>query len=344
MPAASPVFFTKEHIESHALAASPALAEQAIHCLELVAELSNTGFSYQFKGGNSLLLVLGEPMRFSIDVDIATNETPAAIDAALDAIVRDCGVFVKWSKRQHKTKPWLPLASYYLFYKSLYVKDEDAFVMLDAQLTRSPYATRMAPVVCGELYRSTVTAEVPLAASLIGDKLLTLGPETLGIPVGKKKESQRLKHVFDVSRLLAEKPILDAIRESFTACIKHENSLQEKSITAQQILSDTLLFFKPVVTSDEPPFITPGMQPVLAETVVGISGFASHLFTKGYSWADLRRDMGRTGLCITAVCSPGVSHDELTNAITAGGDDPEKLWSSVTKWLEREGHGGGLNM
>ena len=112
---------------------------------------------------------------------------PAAIEATLDKIVHDRGVFVKWTKRQHKTKPWLPLASYYVFYKSLYVKDEDAFVMLDAQLTRSPYATRRAPVVCGELYKCAVTAEVPLAASIIGDKLLTLGPETLGIPGGKKE-------------------------------------------------------------------------------------------------------------------------------------------------------------
>ncbi|HMD67916.1 MAG TPA: nucleotidyl transferase AbiEii/AbiGii toxin family protein [Chitinivibrionales bacterium] len=344
MPAASPVFFTKEHIESHALAASPALAEQAIHCLELVAELSDAGLSFQFKGGNSLLLVLGEPMRFSIDVDIATDETPAAIEAALDKIVRDCRVFVRWTKRQHKTKPWLPLASFYLFYKSLYVKDEEAFVMLDAQLTQSPYATRRTPVVCGELYESTVTAEVPLAASIIGDKLLTLGPETLGIPVGKGKESQRLKHVFDVSRLLAENPLLEDIRRSFTACVKHENALQEKSLTAGQILSDTLLFFKPVVAAAVPPQITPGMQPVLAETVVGLPGFASHLFKEGYSWADLRRDMGRAGLCITAVCSPRVSQEEFTNAIAAAADDPEKLWRSVAKWLEREEHGAGQRM
>ena len=341
MPAASSTFFAKEHIESHALAASPALAEQAIHCLELVAELSDAGLSFQFKGGNSLLLVLGEPMRFSIDVDIATNETPAAIEVTLDKIVRDCGVFVKWTKRQHKTKPWLPLASYYVFFKSLYVKVEDAFIMLDAQLTRSPYATRRTPVACGELYISKVTAEVPLAASIIGDKLLTLGPETLGIPVGKGKESQRLKHVFDVSRLLAENPLLEDIRTSFVACVKHENALQEKALTAGNILSDTLLFFKPVVTAAMPPQITPGMQPVLAETIVGLLGFASHLFKEGYSWADLRRDMGRAGLCITAVCSPKVSHDDFTNAIAAGGDNPEKLWSSVTGWLEREEHGAG---
>ena len=336
MPAAPSVFFTKEHIRSHALAASPSLAEQAIHCLELVAELSAAGLSFQFKGGNSLLLVLAEPVRFSIDVDIATNETPATIEAVLDRITQEQGVFVQWTRRQHKTKPWLPLASFYLFYRSHYVEDADAFVMLDAQLTRSPYATRTAPVACGRLYKSNVRAEVPLAASIIGDKLLTLGPETLGIPVGKGKESQRLKHVFDVSRLLSEKPPLEGIRESFSACVKHENSLQEKTLTETRILSDTMRFFESVVKSPVAPDISPGMFPVLQESVAGLPGFAAHLFKKGYSWSDLRRDAARASVCITAACSRMVSGDEFVHAVEAAGDDPDRLWKIAETWIDRE--------
>ena len=336
MSVASPVFFTKEHIEAHAFAASPSLAEQAIHCLELVAELSWADLSYQFKGGNSLLIVLQRPKRFSIDVDIATNESPAAIEAVLDRIVQTCGVFVRWTKRQHKTKPWIPLASYYLFYKSHYVKDEEAFVMLDAQLKRSPYTVRNQPIVCGDLYKTVVKAEVPLPASIIGDKLLTLGPETLGIPLGKGKEAQRLKHVFDISRLLAEHPLLEDIRESFVACVKHENSLQEKSITPKELLSDTLLLCKPVVASVDPPSITPGMQASFAETVRGLSGFAAHLFEKGYAWRDLRRDMARVGLCIAGVCNLKVSNDEFTNAFASAGDDPSRIWNKLTSWIEEE--------
>ena len=158
MPVASPALFTKEHIESHAFAASHALAEQAIHCLELVAELSWANLSFQFKGGNSLLVILQDPKRFSIDVDIATDETVSRIEEVLDTIVKECGVFAKWTKRQHKTKPWIALSSYYLFYKSHYVKEEDAFVMLDAQLTRSPYATKDMPIVCGKLFSTVVKA------------------------------------------------------------------------------------------------------------------------------------------------------------------------------------------
>lgn len=240
MPAADPIYFTKENITRNKFDVSVALAEQAAHCLELVAELVDAGLSFQFKGGNSLLLVLDAPRRFSIDVDIATDEPRERIEACLDEAVKKHGVFIKWTKRQHKTKPWLPLASYYCFYTSHFVSDDEAFIMLDAQLTRSPYATKFVPVKCGNLFVSDVKAEIPLASSIIGDKLLTLGPATLGIPFGKGKEAQRLKHVFDVSLLLRTKPSLAAIRESFIACMHHENKLQEKSIALTDVLNDTI--------------------------------------------------------------------------------------------------------
>jgi hypothetical protein len=334
MPVASPVLFTKEHIESHAFATSHALAEQAIHCLELVAELSWANLSFQFKGGNSLLVILQDPKRFSIDVDIATDETVSRIEEVLDKIVGECGVFVKWTKRQHKTKPWIALSSYYLFYLSHYVKEEDAFVMLDAQLTRSPYATRDMPVVCGALFTTVVKAEVPLASSLIGDKLLTLGPNTLGIPVGKGKEAQRLKHVFDVSLLLATGPPLSKIRESFVACVNHENRLQRKAITADQLLEDTLLLCRSVMEYKEPPAAQEGMTPLGAENVKGLPEFAGHLFAKGYSWNSLQGDAARVGLCIAAVCSPGVDDAAFAGALKKNGSDARKCWDAAMAWLK----------
>jgi hypothetical protein len=336
MPVASSALFTKEHIESHAFAASHALAEQAIHCLELVAELSWANLSFQFKGGNSLLVILQDPKRFSIDVDIATDETVSRIEQALDKIMGECGVFTKWTKRQHKTKPWIALSSYYLFYKSHYVKEEDAFVMLDAQLTRSPYATKDMPIVCGGLFTTVVKAEVPLASSLIGDKLLTLGPSTLGIPVGKGKEAQRLKHVFDISLLLGTGPPLSKIRESFVSCVNHENQLQQKAVTARQLLDDTLLLCTSVLDHTEPPMAQEGMGPLCAENVKGLPEFAGHLFTKGYSWKDLKRDAARVGLCIAAVCNPGVDDAAFAAALKKNGNDARKCWDTVMAWLKPE--------
>jgi hypothetical protein len=293
-------FFTREHIEASRFNAPATLAEEAVHCLELVAELVEAGLPFQFKGGNSLLLILPEPKRFSIDVDIATDAPREEIERRLNTIVEKFGIFKRWEKRQHKTKPWLPIASYYLYFDSAIKAGTETSIMLDAQLRRSPYTTGMKPVVCGKLYRSETRVELPLPSSIIGDKLLTLGPNTLGIPVGKGKEAQRLKHVFDVSRLIATRPKLAQVRESFLACLHHENELQDRGRSVDEIIDDTLAFCASVAPYAAPP-PDQGLSPILSENVRGLPIFAGHLFDAGYSWPDLRRDMARVAACVAAI-------------------------------------------
>jgi hypothetical protein len=309
-----PRYFTADHIEKHRRSAPPALAEEAVHCLELVAELARSGLSFQFKGGNSLLLILDEPKRFSIDVDIATDAPRDTIERRLDEITGGPGIFLRWEKRRHRTKPWLPIASYYLYFRSAIKGGAEASIMLDVQLRRTPCRTSMKRIVCGELYRSDISAELPLPSSIIGDKLLTLGPETLGIPVGRGKEAQRLKHVFDVSRLLAVRPLLSEIRGSFLSCLGHENEIQERKRSAEEVVADTAAFCRSIETYDTMP-PDEGLTPVMSENVRGLPLFAGHLFDAGYSWNHLRRDMARVGACVEALGNAGLSDQEFLSQI-----------------------------
>jgi hypothetical protein len=320
MMTADPRYFTRVHIEAHRFNAPAALAEEAVHCLELAAELAETGLPFQFKGGNSLLLILPEPKRFSIDVDIATDAPREAVEASLNEIVSDAKIFLRWEKRQHKTKPWLPIASYYLYFNSVIKRGSETAIMLDVQLRRSPYRTEKKPVACGKLYESATLVELPLPSSIIGDKLLTLGPNTLGIPVGKGKEAQRLKHVFDVSRLLAAQPPLSEIRGSFFACLRHENELQDrgrsavKAFTAEEIIADTIDFCQSVAPYEKVP-ADQGLSPIMVENVRGLPAFAGHLFDAGYSWNDLRRDMARVALCVTALRNTDLPDQEFAASL-----------------------------
>lgn len=53
----------------------PSIMEKVIYALTLVEQLAQTDLAFTFKGGTSLLLILPEPKRFSIDVDIVTTES-----------------------------------------------------------------------------------------------------------------------------------------------------------------------------------------------------------------------------------------------------------------------------
>ena len=48
----------------------PILIEKMILALTLLENMSSSGLEFIFKGGTSMLLVMGVPMRFSIDLDI----------------------------------------------------------------------------------------------------------------------------------------------------------------------------------------------------------------------------------------------------------------------------------
>jgi hypothetical protein len=310
--------------------------------LELVAELAERGLSFQFKGGNSLLLILSEPKRFSIDVDVASDCPREEIERALDDILPAYGVFTRWERRQHKTKPWLPLSSYYLYYNSVITDAPDTNIMLDVQMRRSNYKTEFKEVCCGDLYKSAAKAELPLPSSIISDKLLTLGPATLGIPIGRGKEAQRLKHVYDVSRLSAALPDVEYMRESFNNCLRQENELQETNHATADIVKDTLKFLWTTALCDTMPAASD--IPALNENIKGLPPFAEHLFESGYGWQHLRRDMAKAAVCMSAVGNDKVSRETFHKLLSAAAPADFKgtlgigepyaayLWEEVCGW------------
>jgi predicted nucleotidyltransferase component of viral defense system len=47
--------------------------ERCIYAFYLLERLSKKNFPFVFKGGTSLMLILPEPKRFSVDIDIITD-------------------------------------------------------------------------------------------------------------------------------------------------------------------------------------------------------------------------------------------------------------------------------
>ena len=294
--------FTRDHYEAKKGLASAQLCELVVHCLELVAQLAACDFTFRFKGGNSLLLLLQEPQRFSIDVDIVTTSTKDEMIDLVEGITKRCDVFTRQETRAPKTKPWLPMISFKLFFESLYQKPEDAFVMLDAVLEPPPYGGVERSVTCMEIYRSEQRVEVPSVSGLIGDKLLTIGPSTLGIPLGKNKEAQRLKHVFDVSRLSREPWDAAEVRASIVGCMAQENRIQQRECSYEAVVEDTVKFLEePLAHESEPPIESVDPKSYLFEIAKGVDPFASHLFRKKYSWSDLQDDCRRVRDLLKAI-------------------------------------------
>ncbi len=306
--------YTLEHIEANRFDAPLKLAEMAFLCLEWVRQMVLNELDFMFKGGNSLLVILDEPRRFSIDVDISTPESKGRVDDCVAALISGHPIFTRFEKREHQTKPWLPLTSYKIFFPSLVTNDEN-FIMLDAQLKASDYEKEKKPIRSTCLYHSDVLVSVPRVSSLIGDKLLTLGPSTLGIPLGKNKEGQRLKHAADVSLLSRHQPDLKNMRVSLAICMDQENALQKTAYTIDDVFTDTIRFCAEVIPFSSRPDPETA-TPFLKEAAAGIDDFREHLFSKDYAWSQLQTDLARAALCFSAVKNDTVSQTELITALS----------------------------
>lgn len=81
---------------------NPPLVEKMIHALSLVEQLSAQGLEFVFKGGTSLILLLDDAGRFSIDIDIITRASREDIERVLAAICRQ-PPFQKFELSEHRS-------------------------------------------------------------------------------------------------------------------------------------------------------------------------------------------------------------------------------------------------
>ena len=72
----------KEHIRI-----DKAILEKMIYALHLVERLKANGLDFVFKGGTSLILLLEEGNRFSIDIDIICNADKITLESILQKVV-----------------------------------------------------------------------------------------------------------------------------------------------------------------------------------------------------------------------------------------------------------------
>jgi hypothetical protein len=287
-------YFAKEHFEAHKGQAPAYLTELVVHCLELVAQLAHRKLEFRFKGGNSQLVLLEKPRRLSIDVDIVTTVGKPELTALVETITTECSAFTRVETRAPKTKPWLPMISFKLFFNSHYQPAEEAYVMLDAVLEAAPYDGVRKQVRCGELYESSETVELPTVSGLIADKMLCIGPATTGIPLGKNKEAQRLKHVFDIGTLSRHPTDADAMRRALHACLAQENKLQNSAWTWAQVAEDTATFLAAARAHATQPALD-GIEKgtYLWEIVHGFDGFRKHVWRDEYTWQHFIDDCTR---------------------------------------------------
>jgi len=177
----------------------PILIEKMILALTLLENLRASGIDFIFKGGTSMLLILGTPMRFSIDLDIVMK-TDQGLGEAIQRLIQQ-GVFHRFEEDERSSA--VPKRHYKFFFQSA-IQGKESSILLDILFEANPYPVCQAVAIQSSLLvplgEPTLVA-CPVPECLLGDKLTAFAPHTTGILYGKDKELEISKQLYDLGLL-----------------------------------------------------------------------------------------------------------------------------------------------
>lgn len=223
----------------------PGIIEKAIYALTLLERLSERQLHFVFKGGTSLILVLDEFNRFSIDIDIVTGVNQKELQRSLADIANN-EPFTRFEVDVRNSKLEIP-KSHYKFYYSSNVKGREDYVLLDALHEEAAYPVLVERKIDHFILihtNNSASQEVltPDVDCLLGDKLTAFAPRTTGIDWSTDSSSGNdlkiLKQIFDIGRLFDKMVKLGNVSETFRRIAAVESRYRGTKITAKEVLED----------------------------------------------------------------------------------------------------------
>ncbi len=220
--------FTKEWLEKQLddirkrkVKADPLLVEKNIHALHLLEKLIEKELDFVFKGGTALILLLDEPIRFSIDIDILMKPSfqTDSLNSTFDSLIEESGPFNK-VEEDERINRGIPKKHFKFYYESVISNKYPQYILLDILFDDEVYTEMIKVPIKNSLidtYDPHLKALCPTLNSLLGEKMTAFAPNTTGIPYTSEKYTEIIKQMFDVSRMVKHinPESLEIVKENF---------------------------------------------------------------------------------------------------------------------------------
>lgn len=220
---------------------NPPILEKMINAFSLLQHLVKNDLEFVFKGGTSLILLLDDSSRFSVDIDILTRQSRETIEPIFDKII-DNSHFSKWELDERRSyKSGIPKAHYEFQFNSVFSKKTNS-VLLDILFEEPNYPKVQALPIKASWIESDekISVAVPTIESIIGDKLTAFAPKTTGILYNRGKELEIIKQLFDLGKLFDKIEDIETVNRSFQIFAKQEIDYRKLDIATNDILDDIL--------------------------------------------------------------------------------------------------------
>lgn len=227
-----------------------AILEKMIYALHLLERIKTNGLDFVFKGGTSLVLLLEEGNRFSIDIDIICNAHREYLEEILNKVI-DSSNFKSFELDEHRSyKEGVPKAHYSFAFDSVTKGKYSRTILLDVLIEDSIYPELTKKPVQAKWIETEEETYItlPTIEAITGDKLTAFAPNTVGIPYFKGIDQQPFsmeicKQLFDLSKLFERIGNIEIVAQSFKAFATQEieyRKIETSNLTPHKVLQDTI--------------------------------------------------------------------------------------------------------
>lgn len=222
----------------------PILVEKVVRALYLLEQLQNSELNFIFKGGTALMLLLPEPKRLSIDIDIIVSEKPTKIEYIFDSIIEKSD-FLEYEEDKRETRSNIEKAHYKFYYRPVTnVRTDKEYILLDILYEDSLYADYIKEIEIVSSFIKSVGKKtfvtIPVSEAILGDKLTAFAPNTTGVPYGREKENEIIKQLFDVGHLFDMIENVETVSAVFEQFAKTELAYRNLTdLSSEDVLKDT---------------------------------------------------------------------------------------------------------
>ncbi|MFC2165401.1 nucleotidyl transferase AbiEii/AbiGii toxin family protein [Acidobacteriota bacterium] len=269
----------KEYIrkKSQEINADPILVERVIFAFELLSLLIKEKVPLIFKGGTSLMLLMPEFRRLSIDVDIITEAEDATLKNSFKDLTNG-SLFKRWDEDTRSANKEVPKRHFKFYYDSPIVENE-LYILLDILQSIPIYPSVIKKSIMHPIFEveEKIEVAIPSINSIAGDKLTAFAPKTIGIPYGREKSMEIIKQLFDLGLLFEHISDLREVYDSYRNAAALESGYRKLKMSIEAFLDDSLMTsfllcqsgFKGCVDSDETKELNAGIKRIKSHVLGG---------------------------------------------------------------------------
>lgn len=226
------------------------ILQKMLYSLHLAEQLRLNGLDFIFRGGTSLVLLLKEDNRFSIDIDIICMISREKLEDILNRVI-ESSQFTEWILDDRRSyQPGVPKAHYKFFFQTN--RKSSGVILLDVLFEYHGYPELVEVPVDTKWIETEdkVWVVVPSIDSIIGDKLTAFAPNTIGIPYFKGADYQSFsmeicKQLFDLSKLFEQIENMSTVAKGYKSIAEQEIAYRKNinpgsQLTVESVLLDTI--------------------------------------------------------------------------------------------------------